>query len=445
MRSEKRNRFLAVLMALVLLASVPVVYLRVQVASKEVSSGDLSSLLDRSSTILDCTGAVITDQETATPDILGNLMGINNYIADALLPAYKDMLGPETFDRITGIRSLEDISGRALKTTLLPLSSQQALADAFCDEQGNSYNGAVFAYNYVTGQVYTALSLPSRGSITDDLPEAALFNKALKGTYTPGSTMKIVAMLCALEQSNVYTGDFRFDCDGVTELPDGNAIICSYAHGNDLTIVDAIGLSCNGFFTEMAAQFDVEEACSSLQRMGFNTQMYQVPQQYADILQRSSSSTVFADPDVFSDRWAFAGQGKTVVSCVDMAMIAGAVANGGQAAEPYFAQCITDLDTGEVSSNAETELRRLFSETVANRADGYWAAACEQYYDLPDAISYAKTGTAEHGNGKTSRSLIGTMKEYNTAFFIYVEGLKSGDTRCMQIAEVLAAELAQYQ
>lgn len=446
MRSEKRNRFLAILMALVLLSSVLVVYLRVQIAAKDVSSGDLASLIHQKSVILDRTGTVITDQETQTPVILGNLIGIDNYISNALYPTYKDKLGPASFDRLSGIRSLKDKEGVAMETTLLPVSSQQALADAFCDDNGHTYNGAIFAYNYVTGQAYTALSLPSTNCITDDLPDGALFNKVIKGTYTPGSTMKIVALLCALEQSNVYTGDFRFNCDGKTELPDGNAIICSYAHGNNLTIVDAIGLSCNGFFTELAAQFDVEEACKSLQDFGFNTQMYQVPQQYAGNLERSSSSTVFEDPDRFSDRWGFAGQGDTVVSCIDMAMIAGAVANGGQAAEPYFVQSITDIDTGDSSYKAKTVQHRLFSKTVASRADDYWTQAYQQYYTISsDLISYAKTGTAEHGNGKTSRSLVGTIKEYDTAFFIYVEGLKSGDDRCIQIAETLADQLSKYQ
>ena len=194
----------------------------------------------------------------------------------------------------------------------------------------------------------------------------------------------------------------------------------------------------------MAGRFDVETACESLQSLGFSTQLDQVPQQYIGTLSRSSSATVFADPGAFADRWGFAGQGFTTVSCVDMAMIAGAIANGGKTAEPYLVQRIVDLDTVKATNEAKTQYRKLFSKNVANRADEIWTSAFENYYNMSrDVISYAKTGTAQQDNGTTSRSLVGVMKEYNTAFFIYVEGLESGNNRCAEIAAVLADELGK--
>ena len=444
MRSEKRNRFFAVLMALVLLVSVPVVCLRVQMAGFQLTSGDLEALVEYNNAYLDCTGAVITDQETPVPDALGNLIGVDNYVTNSLVSGYKSQMGPDSFNRLTGIRSLKNLQGSRMETTLLPLSSQEAMVEIFRNADGELDNGAVFAYNYQTGQVYAALSLPSAGSFGEDLPEGALFNKVLKGTYVPGSTMKIVALVCALEQNAVAPGDITFDCDGQTVAPDGNEIVCSYAHGEDLSIQDAIGLSCNGFITEMAGKFDVEQACESLHRMGFGTQQQDVQRQYIGKLQRSSSSTVFADPEAFADRWGFAGQGLTAVSCVDMAMIAGAIANGGKAAEPYLVQRIVDLDSEKVTGEAETRQRELFSETVAAQADTWWTEACQTYYNLPrDVLSYAKTGTAQVGNGTINRALVGVMKEYDTAFFIYLEDVKSGDNRCTKIAAVLADELAK--
>lgn len=439
MRSEKRNRFLAILLALVLLATVPAVYLRVQIAGGQLTSGDLAGLMDYNNSYLDCTGTVITDSHTPVPEIMGNLIGFDNYVDNALSSKYKDQLGPETFNRITGIQSLKELKGSQLETTLLPVSSQQALAETFSD-----YNGAIFAYNYVTGQVYTALSLPSVAHFSDTIPDGSLYNKVLKGTYTPGSTMKIVAVLCALEQSGIDLDSFRFSCTGSVELPDGNKITCGYAHGKNLTITDAIGKSCNCFITQLASQFDVTQACESLQRLGFSTQQQKVPQQYVGTLRRSSSSTVFADPNVFADRWGFAGQGATVASCIDMTMIAAAIAGGGQAAEPYIVEQVTDLDTGDVSREGKTVMRQLISENVASRADSCWTAACEKYYTFTcDAISYAKTGTIEYDDGTTSRSLLGVMKQYNTAFFVYVEGLPGGDKLCSTIAGVLAEELAK--
>ena len=449
MRSEKRNRVIAIFMAVLILAAVPAAYLRALAAGDQVGGNDLSRLLGVSGTFCDRDGSVIRDAQTSAPDVLGNLIGFGGYVDNSLYAAYKDQLVPQTFDLLTGIRSVKDKQGSSLQTTLLPLSSQQALANGFCEynDDGSvkhSYNGAIFAYNYVTGEVYTALSLPSIAHYEESPPAGAYFNKVLKGTYTPGSTMKIVAMLTALQQRGMDLSRYTYTCTGKQTLPDGSTVTCLYPHGTNLTITDAIGKSCNCFITTLASTFDVDSACAALADMGIYTEQYPAEWKTVDALRRSTSSTVFSDPDAFAHRWAFAGQGATAVSCIDMAMIAGAIACGGQAAKPYLVQSITDMDTGAVSYEAATEFETLFPQEVAQQADTIWTNACDRYYKLTcTAISYAKTGTVEHGDGTTSRSLLGVMKEYDTAFFIYVEGLRGGDSRCTYIAGILAEELTK--
>ena len=449
MRSEKRNRVIAILMAVFILIAVPAAYLRVLVSADQVGGRDFSRLLGLSGTFCDRDGEVIRDARTPTPDVLGNLIGFGGYVDNSLYAAYKDELVPRTFDLFTGIRSVKDKQGSSLQTTLLPLSSQQALANGFCayNDDGSvkqSYNGAIFAYNYVTGEVYTALSLPSMAHFDVNAPAGAYFNKVLKGTYTPGSTMKIVAMLTALQQHGVDLDSYTYTCTGKQPLPNGSTVTCLYPHGANLTITDAIGKSCNCFITTLASTFDVDSACKTLADMGIYTEQYPAEAKTVDALRRSTSSTVFQDPDAFAHRWAFAGQGATAVSCIDMAMIAGAIAGGGQAAKPYLVQSIVDLDSGNFTYEAATLFETLFPQEVANQADTIWTNAFDRYYKLScAAISYAKTGTVEHGDGTTSRSLLGVMKEYDTAFFIYVEGLRGGDNRCTYIAGILAEELTK--
>jgi hypothetical protein len=102
------------------------------------------------------------------------------------------------------------------------------------------------------------------------------------------------------------------------------------------------------------------------------------------------------------------------------------------------------LDSGNLTYEAVTFFETLFPQEIAQKADIIWTNACDRYYKLScTAISYAKTGTVEHGDGTTSRSLLGVMKEYDTAFFIYVEGLRGGDNRCTYIAGILAEELTK--
>ena len=99
MRSEKRNRFLAVLMAAVLLLSVVAVCIRVYVASFHVTPGDLGNVLGYTGTYLDRSGGVLKDEQTATPAVLGNLVGFDGYVGNSLQSTYENLLGPDSFNR----------------------------------------------------------------------------------------------------------------------------------------------------------------------------------------------------------------------------------------------------------------------------------------------------------------------------------------------------------
>jgi cell division protein FtsI/penicillin-binding protein 2 len=48
------------------------------------------------------------------------------------------------------------------------------------------------------------------------------------------------------------------------------------------------------------------------------------------------------DTASFKNVWSLVGQGQTLVNAADMAMIAGAVANGGKTAVPYIVESVTN-------------------------------------------------------------------------------------------------------
>ena len=177
--------------------------------------------------------------------------------------------------------------------------------------------------------------------------------------------------------------------------------------------------------------------------LGFDFNHQEAGERYVDSLWRSNGSMTFRSTMAFQDLWGFVGQGDTLAAPIDMAMIAGAIANEGTVAEPYLVERITDMDDDDVRyESGEAREVKLFSAKVAQQADEIWSEGYETYYWTTNPlISYMKTGTAECGDGVINRSLVGVIKEYNTAFFIYVEDVWSGADHCFAVADALSVEL----
>ena len=88
----------------------------------------------------------------------------------------------------------------------------------------------------VRGENYNAL-------LTD--PSKPLLNRAISGTYPPGSTFKMVNGLIAL-QSGSITPATQFHCSGPASSP----IKCTHSHGSSPDLANAIENSCNPYFYE---------------------------------------------------------------------------------------------------------------------------------------------------------------------------------------------------
>ncbi len=102
-------------------------------------------------------------------------------------------------------------------------------------------------------------------------PYRPLINKAIAGTYAPGSTFKPVVALAALE-SGAITPQTRIDCPGVFRL--GDAEFHCWKHGGHGTLVlrDAIKHSCDVFFFETAHRTGIDRIADMARRLGFGDQ-----------------------------------------------------------------------------------------------------------------------------------------------------------------------------
>ncbi len=145
------------------------------------------------------------------------------------------------------------------------------------------YNGAVVAIDPRTGGVLALISKPSFDpnlfvlgiSPTDyhalqGSPDKPLFNRALRGQYPPGSTVKPFVGLVGLETDTVGYSE-RTYCPGFYQLPGHGHKYRDWkkwGHGR-MNMDDAIVQSCDVYFYNLARNLGVDRMHQHLSEFGF--------------------------------------------------------------------------------------------------------------------------------------------------------------------------------
>lgn len=434
-RSEKRNAFIGWLMAALLILSIPAAMFRLNMARAQLKPKEVMRLTDESGSILDREGTVLFAQNQAYyQDVLGSVIGSFGQ-ESTLLGTHSQYLVPE----IPVFGGIEEAKNdNTMKTTLLEPQILRELAAEF-----GSKGGACYAYDYVTGEILCLLSVDGQTSYTGG-------NRCLTGLYTPGSTMKVVTSILALQDDPLFREHFQVRCEGEEILPGGIRVKCSGNH-HKTDALEALGQSCNIAYAQIAAQLAPVAARENLQNLGFslNSEDYGTLETVSGL--RKSRSTIEYEGDgSYNSIWGLVGQGKTSVNLMDMAQIAGAVANGGEAAEPYLVEAVLNRKGRAVWKNDSGNMTALMTPETAQAMEQYWTEAFDTYYGqgsrkLDPVYTYAKTGTAQLGSGLENKLLLGVAKDYHIAFMIVVEHYESGDPTPNQIANKLAEYFPQLK
>ena len=236
-------------------------------------------------------------------------------------------------------------------------------------------------------------------------PPAPLLNRATAGLYTPGSTFKLITMAAALD-SGAFGPDSHFDDPGF--CMEYGKKVSNYADQNGpevfgkVTLTDALVHSINAVFCEIGKQLGPKTIIAYAKRFGF----YSVPPLETPAGERAASglyngSTLYqpkSNSDVDPGRFAF-GQERLLVTPLQMAMVAGAIGNGGIVMRPYVIDHITSPEGKLLSATRREELGPAIKpetagkltemmEQVVTRGTGGNAR-------IPGVRVAGKTGTAE--------------------------------------------------
>ncbi|MBE6686487.1 MAG: hypothetical protein E7591_04560 [Ruminococcaceae bacterium] len=419
-----------VIMALLLVVSVLTGTLyKMMTCSSYITREELLNYTTVSSVMTDRFGnKIYTDGKVSNYPLYGNVVGCGEQIHNSLLYRYSDVLTQSEINPVYGDSSLET-EPRVLKTTLLSEESLQEILDLF-----GGRNGCCFAYNYETGEVYTAITAPY---FSPDIADPTYINRCFDSLYIPGSTMKIITAALAVDQG-IDVSKVEYTCEESFTLNDGNKINCTAYHGK-IDFSTAIGRSCNCYFAQLITDLDLNKALESLDKMGFAVNGESKDSSMMDGITIKTPSTVVANTSNFRDVWGLIGQGDSLVNPVYMAQAAAAIVNNGKAAKPYLVSSIINPNhSDEVIYQSETKMTRVLSSKTADKTAEFWKKAVDELYysghAMSDLISYAKTGTAQQGDGTENKLLVGVSKSTKTAFYIVVEG---GGVDPMEIANKL--------
>lgn len=366
------------------------------------NAGDI---LDRNGVVLATSenGERIYNENASTRKALLHTVGDGSYnIATAVETAYRDRISGHS--KIFGYGLPESLKGEN--------NLQITLDSEVCTEVYEAFggkNGACFVYNYKTGEVLCMVSAPTYDpmNIPETLEDGSYLNNCISSTYTPGSIFKIVTAAAGFEHVKGYQ-DMTFTCESVKEI--GNyEVTCLEKHGT-LSLHNAFAYSCNIAFGDSALLIGRENLQKTAEAMGINKSF-----RIGEVTTATGHFDI-KNADDISLAWSGIGQYTDTVNPAQMAIMCGAIAQGGETRLPHYVK-------GENSGKSG----RLMSEEVAENLHSLMRYTISDYYgdSMFEGLTVcAKTGTAEVGEGiEPNAWMIGysTDEDCPLAFAVVVE------------------------
>ncbi|WP_328466697.1 peptidoglycan D,D-transpeptidase FtsI family protein [Streptomyces sp. NBC_00448] len=284
--------------------------------------------------------------------------------------------------------------------------------------QAAAYNGlgkkkgAVVALDPRTGAILAMASTPSYdpgsfagNSLTDEKnwnavgkkndPDDPTLNRALRQTYPPGSTFKLVTAAAALQNGAV--SDIDKDTNSpdpyilpgtTTPLPNEGNIPCKNA-----SLRKALKYSCNSVFGKLGANVGLKDMVDEAEQFGFNKE------QFVPVRADASNFDTEMSPDHVAQ--SSIGQFDTTATPLQMAMVASAIANNGKLMQPYEVDKLVAPNLSTIAQTSPKQMSQPLSAENAQKLQSMMETVVDSGTGTNAKISGVKvggkTGTAQHG------------------------------------------------
>ncbi|MBQ2887280.1 MAG: penicillin-binding protein 2 [Alphaproteobacteria bacterium] len=300
------------------------------------------------------------------------------------------------------MEKVDGIKGQDLDLTI-DIRLQQIALDAF----GN-HSGAAIVMDVHTGEILAFVSAPSYDPnlFIDGISSTnwnnllynekrPLNNKTISGTYSPGSTFKIVVALAALEEGLIDTKTTSY-CSGKMKL--GNHLFHCWKHSGHgkVNVIDAIKYSCDIFFYETALKLGIDKISEMSYKLGLG-------KTYDLKLTNQSSGTIPNHKwkkEKLNSAWqqgetalAGIGQGYVTVTPLQLVTMLSRIVNGGKNINPTLIKSNTTTNTTKLDIKPENI--EIVKQGMFEVVNGIGGTAINSRFKNKNLKMSGKTGTTQ--------------------------------------------------
>jgi penicillin-binding protein 2 len=327
---------------------------------------------------------------------------------------------------------LDPTVGRSMQLTI-DADLQKATENAF---GASGFDGAAVVLDPRNGEVLSFTSRPAydpnafaagidratwQSLLTDDLKP--LQNRALQGTYSPGSTFKMAVGLAGLEEG-VITPDFHVHCSGGAYFY-GRYFKCWQKGGHgSIDLRHAIEQSCDVFFYTVGNMLGVDKINKWATLFGLGVKSgIDLPNEVSGLV----PSTEWKAQHTKEKKWyagetisVAIGQGQVSVTPVSLAVYTATLANGGTRVTPHLVKAVDDgQGLKPVPPPPPQSQVEVTPEKLQAIRDGMWlvvngGAGTARRAMIPGKDICGKTGTAQviSNQGRTAARTTKNLRDH---------------------------------
>jgi len=231
--------------------------------------------------------------------------------------------------------------------------------------------GSISVMDIYTGEVVAMYSSPSydpnlflfgiskdEWELIRNNPLKPLINKTLSGLYSPGSTIKPIVALSALE-NNIINPNFKVKCTGKTELY-GQTFHCWKEKGHGVvSLNNAMKQSCDTYFYEIARLLGVDRLKITAKKFGLGEK---VLGDYFENEKKGLFPNTSWKKNNLGKGWVLGetlitgiGQGYTQTTPLQLCLMTAQIANGGYSIKPKIIVNNDPLSFEEAKKNMKEQ------------------------------------------------------------------------------------------
>ena len=309
------------------------------------------------------------------------------------------------------INQLEFQKGKKGKTLRLTVDTEvQKLANDLLKEKA----GSICVMDIYTGAVIAMHSSPSFdpnlfvfGISKDDWqlirndPMKPLVNKTLQGNYSPGSTIKPIVALSALENGIINT-NFTVKCTGKTEMYD-QTYHCWKKKGHGfVSLRNAMKQSCDTYFYEIARKLGVDKLSETAKKFGLGEKVFR---DLFDIEKKGLIPNTQWKKNALGKGWLLGetiitgiGQGYIQTTPIQLCLMTAQIANGGYKIYPHIVagdEAKNKPDDYYTPLYENSKNMRIIKDAMFGSTNEVMGTSYRSRIDDPEYQFAGKTGTAQ--------------------------------------------------